>query len=271
MIFGGKGGNAMVREIIKVVVDLILSAISAFLSYLASSSLIFDKLIAAGILGSGVDIDDLQEKCLWFGIVFSAIVLTWRLIYRNIKIASITEQRNNLIKMNKETLAESLRQKLSQNSLDFDIRIFIPQHPWLYKAANKFGRNRMKRRFIIKNIDLIAEQGTTKKLKFEVYPCSQGLVGACYTQKSIVFDDNLIKTNSTEYNLSHLQITRTASLRWIICCPIFNESDDVVAIISLDGKSIIELTDETVSNLKEDIIGFSRMLYDSVPEFFRRW
>lgn len=140
----------------------------------------------------------------------------------------------------------------------------------LYKLADKLHFASLSRKFIIKNIDLIAEQGITKDLQFEVFPNPQGLVGMCYDTKSVVFDDDLEHTNSNSYNLKTNQIDRTSNLKWSICCPICDNNDTVVAIMALDGKAPIKISKEKETALNKEIVAFSRMLYDSVPQLFKR-
>ena len=86
----------------------------------------------------------------------------------------------------------------------------------------------------------------------------------------MVFDDNLEHSNSTDYNLGENQISRTSNLKWSICCPIFDTNNAVVAILALDGKSKITIAEENAPILNEHIVAFSRLLYDSVPQLFKR-
>lgn len=251
------------------IVTIVFSAIPAFLSYLASSSLIFDKLIQIGFLGETINIPLVQDYCLWIGIAFSAIFLSAKLFCTKQKYSHVLEQRNALIKMNKNILASSLGQRILSNSFAFDIRIFIPKHPFLYKILEKL-HIMINKKFIIKNIDLIAEQGTTMGLSFEVFPKQEGLVGACYSTKAMIYDDDLEHTNCEKYQLKQNQIARTSGLKWSICCPIFDESNVVVAVLALDGKTRIKIDKEKEAMLREEILVFSRMLYDSVPMLFKR-
>ena len=66
----------MNRKFVKQFISVIIfSAIPAFLSYLANSTLIFDKLIESGLLAETLDIPLIQDYCLWIGIVFSALAV----------------------------------------------------------------------------------------------------------------------------------------------------------------------------------------------------
>ena len=250
---------------------VIVSAIPAFLSYLANSSLLFDKMIEFGLLSDSIDIPLVQDYCLWIGIVFSAIFISINLFIKSVNLDRVSEQRNSLISMMKDLLTSSLGKRFLSESCPFDIRIFIPKHPFLYKLTDQIKFIKIKKKFIIKNIDLIANQGITKDLQFEVYPNQEGLVGSCYKTKSMVYDDDLENTNSKNYQLTQNQQDRTSKLKWSICCPICDENDIVVAIIALDGNTRITIDKEKEIEIREQMVSFSRMLYDSVPQLFTRW
>ena len=254
----------------QIFVVFIFSAIPALLSYLASSSLVFDKLIGYGLLGDTINVPLIQDYCLWIGIIFSAFVLSINLIITKVKCDYLLEQRNSLIKMNKNILSSDLGRRFLSDSSSFDIRIFIPKHPLMYKIADKFHISNLPRKFVIKNIDLIADQGITKNLQFEVFPKQEGLVGLCYQGKSIIYDDDLEHTNNQIYQLNHNQLDRTSDLKWSICCPVCDDVDNVVAIIALDGKTRITIDKEKEEKLREPLIVFTRMLYDAVPQLFKR-
>ena len=249
---------------------LLVSALPAFLSFLASSELIFLKLIEKNIVSNAINIPVIQDYCLWVGFLLSAFFLSGQLLLVKVKYDRTLEERNLLIRMSKDILSGTLGKLCFSNQPNFDVRIFIPKWPLLYSLEEAIHFPNSKRKFIIKNIDLIAEQGTTKDLEFEVFPKQEGLVGLCYQSKSMVLDDDLEHSNSTEYNLGENQISRTSNLKWSICCPIFDTNNTVVAILALDGKSKITIAEENIPILNEHVVAFSRLLYDSVPQLFKR-
>ena len=254
----------------RIIITLILSGIPAFLSYLACSSLVFDKMIEKGLLSENIDVPLVQDYCLWIGLAFSALALSINLIVTKIKYDHMLEQRNSLIKMSKHYLISSLGRRFLSDSSKFDVRIFIPKHPIMYKIADKFHIKKIRKKFVIKNIELIAEQGVTKGLNLEVFPKQEGLVGLCYQEKAMVYDDDLEHTNSNSYNLSQNQIAKTASLKWSICCPVCDDNNLVLAIIALDGTTKITIDREREEALREEMLVFSRLLFDSVPQLFKR-
>lgn len=256
----------LLKTIIK---TLFISAIPASLSYLANSSLVFDKLIGWKVLSAEADVPLIQDWCLWLSIVMTALLLSLNLIITQHKYESAREERDRLIKMAKTILENSFVKKFFQEHVEFNMRFFIPKHHFWYWVADKLKFKGVKKKFVIKNIDLIADQGITKDLEFEVSPRMEGLVGRCYHDKSVLWDDKLESTNTTDYNLDAHQISRTTDLKWIICCPIYGPTSEIVAILALDGKTSAKITDPD-RKLCVELSAFSRMFFDSVPQLFKR-
>lgn len=253
---------------INIITTIIYTSIPAFLSYMSSSVSFLPTLVSKGIIGQSINIDLVKDICLILSIILSVVLLSYNLCKTKIQYEDVLTQRNLLIKMNKDNLGIVLS-KLSSNFSDFDIRIFIPKWPLLYKIADRFQWS-IRKEFIIKNIDLIANQGATKNLSFEISPNPQGLVGECYKSKRMIYDDNLESTNSTNYSLNAGQISRTSNLKWSICCPIIDNNDSVVSIIALDGTKKITIDQDKEKELSDNIFTYSRILYDTVPQLFRR-
>ena len=251
-----------------VVQGILFSAAPAFCSYAANSKVFLPGLQERGIIGGAVDLSQIQDTLLWVGIILSVVLLGGSLVVSNIKRDSAINQRNALIQMNKAILASTLSKCVGLENIDFDIRIFVPKHLHLYRAA-KILRLNVPRKFVIRNVELIAHPGITKKLQFEVYPRHEGLVGLCYDGKKMMYDDDLENTNDVLYDLGPNQIDKTSSLMWSICCPIIQEDDTVHAIIALDGKTKITLSEDAMNAFRSDLTAFSRMLFDTVPQLFR--
>lgn len=249
---------------------LIFTTIPAFCSYAANSNILWDKIKNLNILSDSFNVEIIKDILLWVGILLSSILLGLNLIVSKNKYDSMLRQRNALIKMNKDILADSLAKSFSSNAANYDIRIFVPKHVLFYRICNKLKIKRLKQKFSIKNIDIIADEGITKKLQFEVFPNQEGLVGICYNKKAMVFDDNLENTNSTDYNLAQNQIDQTSNLKWSICCPILKEDNTIAAIMAFDGKSKVNIDLTKTPSINLELLAFSRMLYETVPQLFRR-
>ena len=253
-----------IKEFFKV---LLATLVPSLLTYLANSDYFFQRLIEKRIIGESFNITQAQDVLLVLGIISSVLLLSVNLLISRIQYNKVIEQRDQFLIMNTEILKSALK---PLGFGDFDIRIFIPEHPIFYKKKKKKKDVQGKKVFIIKNIQTMAKEGLTKNLQFEVQPHPQGLVGLCYEQKMICYDDNLENTNTTDYNLDNNQISRTSDLKWSICCPVFNNSEDIVAILALDGKTKMKIEKNQEKAIYDNVVCFSRLLFDASPNLFKR-
>ena len=253
-----------IKEFIKV---LLATLVPSLLTYLANSDYFFQRLIEKRIIGESFNITQAQDVLLVLGIISSVLLLSVNLLISRIQYNKVIEQRDQFLIMNTEILKSALK---PLGFGDFDIRIFIPEHPIFYKILSLKKDVQGKKVFIIKNIQTMAKEGLTKNLQFEVQPHPQGLVGLCYEQKMICYDDNLENTNTTDYNLDNNQISRTSDLKWSICCPVFNNSEDIVAILALDGKTKMKIEKNQEKAIYDNVVCFSRLLFDASPNLFKR-
>ena len=257
------------RKIKEIIIVVVFSVIPAILLYFSSSVHFFDYLKAHGVIGESLNIATIKEWCLVISIFLSALLLSLNLAFTKLKVITIENERNSLIKMIKGNPMGSIEKVLQISSSDYEIRIFVPKNPILYRIADRFRLSFIRKVFIIKNVSLIAEEGATRNLQFEVIPKSEGLVGKCYNNKRMEYDDNLESTNASEYELNHNQIAKTSSLQWSICCPVFDKNDNVAAIIALDGGKKITISNNVSNRLKQSLSTFSCMFYESIPSFFK--
>lgn len=169
--------------------------------------------------------------------------------------------------MVKTIFGSTLENILEKKPINFNMRIFVP-----VKTPSYFWFKLTKRGtvcFEIKNIAPFARSDTTAHLRFRVTPNSQGLVGDCYCQKEIIYDDNLQQTNATNWNLEEMQIARTGSLLWSICIPIIDQSNSVIAVISLDSVDTPVDISAHRAELAPFLMTFATLLHDSAPGLFK--
>ena len=95
-------------------------------------------------------------------------------------------------------------------------------------------------------------------------------MGDAYKSGSIVYDDKLSVTNSTEYSLEQTQLSRTSNLRWSICVPISNEKNEVIAVMAFDSDKSDLNIEKNKNDLKNLTNTLAIMMRDSVPELFKR-
>ena len=249
-----------------IVGTILLTIVLGTISVLAGSTDILESWQQKGIIGQNIFVEDVKKNLIVINTFLQIFTISIPSIIAQYNNRKVIEQRDSLIANIKETMARALK---LPNNPKFDVRIFLPKYPHLYKVLDALRISRIPKKYRIRNIDFLCDPGTTKKLEFEVKPKVEGLVGKCYETKKCVWDEHLGITNETEYNLSPAQISRTASLNWSICCPVIPEdSDDIIAVIALDGKNQLNLSHYNTKEMEKQISAFGLMLYDSVPELF---
>jgi len=252
-----------------IVKGIIFSLIPALCNFMGST----DAFLWAqkrGYIGKNVDIE-----CLKLIFFIASIFLTFALLTVNIILSEVREniyrrQAAELIKYTKEIVVMTLAKIVNRDYCHIDVRIFVPEKTLKWRITHIINKNNALF-FRIRNIDGLAEAGITNDLKFQVLPPEekQGLVGECFVTKKMVYDDNLIQSNSTDYHLSEYQINKTNDLRFIIVCPIFSENGEVIAIIAFDSKNDIKVTQENKEALSDLILNYTQQLYEKVPELFK--
>ena len=259
-------GKKVVRSILLFLVDIV---VPCFLSYASCSDTMIEQLVTYGIIGAGVNIPFLKTILLWLSFAWIVLVLGIQLLCSRIKFEQMMSQRDSLLRMHKEVFTKALSHEVGREYCNINIRIFVPRVTVLMRLKKLF-RKEHKVEFAIKNIPTLADAGMTEGLVFEVSPNPQGVVGICYSRKSIIFDDKLAITNSTDtYKLNSFQIDKTSDLRLIICVPILSKNEDVIAIIAFDSRHEITVAEENKNKLSTSLLLFTRYLYDSIPELFR--
>lgn len=220
----------------------------------------------------GVSIDVEMIKMLFFlaSILLTFGLLTFNLIVSELNESKFRKQSSDLIKYTKEIMITTLAQKLGREYCDINIRIFVPKKSLLWKLLHVLKKDK-NLFFYIKNIEGLADAGVTDNLKFRVKPTEQrqGLVGECFSTRKMVYDDNLIESNETEYNLTEYQINKTNDLRFIIVCPTFSENGEIDAIVSFDSKNNIKITRENQDILTNLILNYTQQLHEKIPDLFK--
>lgn len=248
---------------------IIFSLIPSLCSYIGASDVLI-YLQKVKIIGENVNIRILKDAVVFLGIILTFGLLTYNLIKAEISEEKYRQQAIQLIKYNKDIFVSTLADCLGKEYCDINIRIFVPHKSLVWKMVHLFAKN-YRHQFAIKNIEGLAEAGNTNDLRFTVYPPDkiEGLVGECYTQRNMVYDDNLEKSNSTDYHLSEYQINKTRDLKFIIACPTFADDKTIDAVVSFDSKNNIKLTSSNQEKLINMILNYTQQLHENVPELFK--
>ena len=230
----------------------------------------FDRLQKAGYIGNAIDVQNLKNICSVLGVILTFLLLTKNLISHEIEEEKYKKQAKQLLKYNKDILVSALSEYLGKEYCNIDIRIFVPQKSICWYIGHAFDKN-IPLKFKIKNIEGLADAGITNNLSFQVSPeeGAQGLVGECYQQRKIVYDENLQETNDTGYNLTDYQKSRTNDLKFIIVCPVFGNEKDIDAIVAFDCKHDIKIHDHEDKFINA-ILNYTQQLHEYVPELFKK-
>jgi len=259
----------MKKTLAIIVKGVLFSLIPAIFTLLGTINTL-NNLQVNGYIGEAVDIETLKSNFSIIGVFLTFALLTTNLIIHEMEEGKYKRQSQQLIKYNKDILINGLAESLGKEYCNIDIRIFVPEKTLWWKVKYLFNKN-VPLLFSIKNIEGLAEAGLTNNLKFQVSPSDnvQGLVGKCYQNRKIIYDDNLKETNSKEYNLTDFQKSKTSDLKFIIVCPIFNKDRDIDAIVAFDCKHEIKINHQE-DKFVDAILSYTQQLYEYVPEIFKK-
>ncbi len=252
--------------ILKYILFILIPAIS---TYLAADDTCIKWLIKHELLSVNVNIELFQKICLFISVIFTTFVINLQLIKHENNEKQCQKEIAGLFSIIKQ-VAQSNFATISKNSnFTFNLRIFVPEFS-LVKFIRSFLHKNKEKWFVIRNVEPFAKRDITEHLRFRVYPDKQGLVGEAYESGSIVYDEILPKTNETEYGLENSQVNRTVNLLWSICVPIFNEKNEVIAVIAFDSDQSYLNISSNKESIRKLTNTLSLMLRDSVPGLFKR-
>jgi len=252
-----------------IIKDVIFSLIPALCNVLGSTNII-DWAKGRQYIGANVNDEYVKTVFTVLGIFLTFALLTANLIIVETRENIHRKQATELMKYTKEIMVAALAKSLGKEYCDINIRIFVPQKTIWTKLKNVFKKKK-DLYFCIKNIDGLAEVGVTNNLKFRVLPESEkeGLVGECFSLRKMVYDDNLVVSNETDYNLSEYQKNKTNDLKFIIVCPTFSEDGTIDSIVAFDSKNEIKVTNENQEALSNLILNYTQQLHEKVSELFK--
>lgn len=246
---------------------IIGSLVPAILVWIGQSDMLL-RLKEHQYIGINVDVNFIKDVSAILGVVLTFGFLTRPLIISELNEQKYHVQRDRLIKYNKEIFLKVFCKTLGLGRCDLEIRIFVPERGWKYRL-NKLLKKDVPFYYKIKNLEGLADPGTTEDLRFQVYPKQEGLVGQCFQERTILYDDNLEENNDTKYNLNEYQINKTSDLKFVLVCPIMALDNSVQAVVAFDSKTQIKVTEANRKNLTNIILNYTQALHDLVPEFFK--
>lgn len=133
----------------------------------------------------------------------------------------------------RQYLNNALSEQFKTGDLYLNIRIFLPKKGILPFFSKLFWGRRyfQMHNFAGLYIDDVSN------LVFQVAPKCEGLIGQCYRDKKIWHDFKLsINHSNPMYGLSDSQKQKTEYCKIAIAAPIFNDKNEIDAIIAFDSK-----------------------------------
>lgn len=256
----------------KIIIKIIIfTIIPSLMFFSAKSNSFLDSFYDKGLIGPDIDIILIKDVSLVIGLILSSILLSMNLACKEILLNNISRQRESVLKFQKEIFTSALGDSLEANCTNINLRLFILKNNNLFKVKQKIykllGLQEPKKVFVIKNIAGLSDPGITNDLLFEAKPNTQGLVGKCYKERKIVYDDNL-KMTINDYNLTDYHKSKTRNVCFCVCAPLFDQNDDIVSIISFDSDDPIKISKEKEEILANMIGIYCQFLYDYLPDLF---
>lgn len=245
-----------------------LSLFPAVCAYLSTDNSILVWLQTNKYLGENVDVELVRNIMYLASILLTFLCLTIPYIIRDIECNEYKSQRDMLIKDNKDIFEATLKNELNLKHCKINVRIFVPKYTLIYKIARIINK-KSKLEYHIRNIEGLAEKDITENLKFSVFPKKQGLVGECYRQQAVLYDDDLVNSNETDYGLTMHQIAKTNKIKFILVCPVFSDEEKMIAIVSFDSYDEIKIMDEKKDILRNLVLNYTQSLYECVPDLFK--
>ena len=186
------------------------------------------------------------------GTLLAGVLLTFDYTRISKKSECLGRQLENFLEHYKALFLQTLSRELHRELPHINIRIFV------YR--------KIKKEFKILNIDGLAVVGMTENLTFKTDP-PQGLVGYCFVTRKIIYEPDLYHPKN-EQPLSKDLKNRTSDLRFCLCVPIFNNKDNVVAVVAFDSSSALDLGPQ-VNDILTIFIAFSQNLQKAMPKLFK--
>lgn len=245
-----------------------ISLVPSVLTYLGKSYNILDKLVEKQIIGVSLDVPFIKEISLTASIITTFILVFYNNLNLNNKIDDKNKRIQGLMNYCKYLLSGALSKEIGTSGITFNIRIFVPKYNLFYLVRSKFIKD-TPLYFVITNVPGLAEADITEDLRFKVLPEGEGLVGMCFHKQKTCFDPELKKNNSIIYGLNDSQIAKTNDLEFIIAVPVI-ANKKVVAVVSFDTKQKIENKTSVIDSISGAVGAFSNLLYEKVPELFKR-
>lgn len=226
-------------------------------------------------MGENFDVSLAKQFFLISSVVITGFYLSISKLLVERKLTNVEAQRIALISNLKQSLLLALENLTNEPQMrdSVNIRIWKEYKGLICCFSNclrRFKGKPPKKFIVIKNIEGLSNIDNTIDLKFLVEPKndSQGLVGRCFHEKAIVYEEDLMSSD-IDYRLNTYQRNKTNETRFCLCSPIVNEKDEVVSIISFDSSHRIVLPEDNELRIASLATTFCQSLYQNCPDLFK--
>lgn len=256
------------KNIIIVFIFTIIPPISQFLSREES---ILDNLQKIGLLGDLASLAFIKQIIILLGIVLPPLFLSIKWQYAQYKFDHMEKQRSAMLTNLKDTFLTVLESKIPKTTFrHVNIRIFVEKRTIITRVQRYIERLteiKFPKKFVMKNIKGMSENGFIHGLEYEVSPTIEGMVGKCYNERKMDYAEDLIASTEA-YNMSDYQMSLTRDVDFVLCSPIVDKYGNVIAVVSLDSKDHIIIPKASKPTLETFVSNFCFSLYNTIPEIF---
>lgn len=251
----------------------IFSIIPALLAYISSDDVLVNYLNDHGYLVKNFNIPLLKQLSLLCSVLLTSVFLILMYEFKNYSANKKTELSNQLYNDLKTSFLLAFNRELGNSHISsIKFRVFKELN-WFAKLVEFIKSKRDNRTyekiFKINKINGFSDIDSTTGLSFIVTGDTlQGLVGKCYNEGVIKYEEDISSLNAL-YNLTGFQIGRTRNTKFCLCVPIFNPNNKIVSIISMDCIYSIKIPQIKETIIADMITVFVQDLNKYFPKIFK--
>jgi hypothetical protein len=268
-----KYGRVVVLTAVWIVVRVILFIlIPALLAYLSADKSFIDILKDKKILGEGFNVPLAKQAFLVTSIGISNFILVAMYEFKNYKLQLSTTKNIALIHNFKTEFLSTIAIEVSDRHFNsVKIRVWKGESKFILfmrKIKCNLRGQTFNKAFCTVEINGLSDIDSTNGLSFEVFPLLQGLVGKCYDEHVIKYEEDISNLNAL-YNLTSYQISKTRNTKFCLTVPLFNNRNEISAIISFDCIYPILIPQSLEGKVADMFTTFTQELSKYYPRLFK--
>lgn len=251
---------------------LIITSIPALLAYLSSSNAFLEWLVEKEIIA--VQSKNFISTLLGIAsLVLPSLILFFLYEYYKIKAEKLQIQRDKILYLLKDTYFT-----VYEKNMEFPEGTFenLSMRVWKPKSAVFFTKNKLSIKWKVRLFELSTKYNFDKnnfkdKLRFEIFPNTQGLIGECFQTKKIVYSKNVAKESKRKFNLDDHQLAVTEDTKFVLCVPMFDPTTKKInSIISFDLEKEVQIPTSKRKYTTKFFRYFCNDLNGIAPEIFSK-